>query len=110
MTAPSLAQPWVLIDNGKAPPALAYLTRRSLSDKGFVCDLMVVEMDQIRGTLQWRKRFEYSERMITDDDILHIFPSKPGPNRVAEVRRALRRKQQNSAPVQGSETGGNHAV
>jgi hypothetical protein len=89
MTAPSLSQPWVLIRNGKAPPALACLTREFGS--GFVCDLMVVETNPNTGQHEWRKRSAY-EIAITDYDILHVFPYRPSPSWVVEARRALRRK------------------
>jgi hypothetical protein len=102
-TAPSLSQPWVLIRNGKAPPILARITRERW-DETFYGELMVVELDQIFGRLEWRKRRE-DEVIINSygSEILHVFPDKPGPIDVAEARRALRRKQQaaTSAPEEG---------
>jgi hypothetical protein len=52
---------------------------------------MVVEMNQTKGTAQYRKRYEGYP--IADRDILHVFPCAPAPHHVAEARRALRRKQ-----------------
>ena len=94
MTAPSLSQPWVLIRNGKAPPALACITRERWEGT-FYGELMVVEMNQTRGVLEYRKRRE--DGVIVNSygsEILHVFPAKPGPYDVADARRALRRKQQ----------------
>jgi hypothetical protein len=92
MTTPSLAQPWVLISNGKAPPALTRITRERWG-KTFYGELMVAEMNQIIGQLEWRKRREY-EIIINNygSEILHVFPGAPSPHHVAEARRALRRK------------------
>jgi hypothetical protein len=92
MTTPSLSQPWVLIRNGKAPPALACLTRERtlICGTGFLCDLMVAETNPTTGQHEWRKRSAY-EIAITDYDILHVFPCAPSPSWVAEARRALRR-------------------
>jgi hypothetical protein len=102
MTAPSLSQPWVLIRNGKAPPILARITRERWEEMGstngmsFYGELMVVELDQIFGRLEWRKRREH-EVIINSygSEILHVFPGKPGPIDVADARRALRRKAPN---------------
>jgi hypothetical protein len=92
MTTPSLSQPWVLISNGKAPPALARITRERWGET-FYGELVVVEMDQIFGRLQWRKR-RADEIIINNygSEILHVFPSKPGPYEVRDARRALRRR------------------
>jgi hypothetical protein len=92
MTTPSLSQPWVLIRNGKAPPALAYLTHERTLGPGFRCDLMVAKTNSNTGLHEWRKQ-RLSERAITDYDILHVFPGATSPNTVAEARRALRREQ-----------------
>jgi hypothetical protein len=95
MIHPSLGSSWVLIRNGKAPPALAHLTRERvlLSGAGFFCDLMVAETNSTTGRHEWRKRSEY-EQPITDYDILFVFPCEPSPSWVAEARRELRRQQQ----------------
>ena len=92
MITPSLSQPWVLIRNGKAPPALACLTRERVTfgGPGFFCDLMVAETNSTTGRHEWRKRREY-EIPIHDHDILHVFSCAPSPFWVAEARRALRR-------------------
>ena len=92
MTTPSLSQPWVLICHGKAPPALACLTRERWPG-AFICNLMVAETSSTTGRHEWRKRLAY-ETAITDYDILHVFPCAPSPHHVAEARRALRREQQ----------------
>jgi hypothetical protein len=92
MTIPSLSQPWVLIRNGKAPPALAYLTHERTLGPGFRCDLMVAEINSNTGVPVWRKQ-RLSERAITDYDILYVFPGKPNRYDVAEARLRLRRKQ-----------------
>jgi hypothetical protein len=89
MTTPSLSQPWVLMRNGKAPPAVAYLTRERWAGS-FYGDLMVVEINSTTGLHEWRKRREY-EILIHAHDILQVFPSRPSPSWVAEARRALRR-------------------
>jgi hypothetical protein len=95
MIAPSLSQPWVLIRYGPSP-ALACLTReRGLG--GFVCDLMVAEINSTTGMPVWRKRLAY-EIAILDYDILYVFPGRPNRYDVAEARRVLRRKQR---PVEG---------
>jgi hypothetical protein len=91
MTTPSLTQPWVLISNGKAPPALARITQERLLGSGFFCDLMIAEINSY-GVPTWRKRFEHSERAITAHDVLFVFPFAPDPAYVAEARRALRRR------------------
>ena len=89
MTTPSLSQPWVLIRHGKAPPALACLTRERWPG-AFICNLMVAETSSTTGRHEWRKRREY-EIPIQDHDILHVFSCAPSPFWVAEARRALRR-------------------
>jgi hypothetical protein len=99
MTTPSLDKPWVLIRNGKAPPALAYLTGERMLGPGFRCDLMVAEVSSVTGQHEWRKQ-RISERAITDYDILHVFPGAPSPAWVTEARRALRRH--------AASRGGNH--
>ena len=89
----SLARPWVLISNGKAPPALARITRERWGDS-FYGELMVAEMNQTLGAPQWRKLREYE--IIVNNygrEILHVFGGAPGPAQVAEARRALRKRQ-----------------
>jgi hypothetical protein len=95
MIPPSLGSSWVLIRNGKAPPALAHLTRErvTFSGPGFFCDLMVAETSSTTGRHEWRKRREY-EIPIHAHDILFVFPCAPSPSWVAEARRELRRQQQ----------------
>jgi hypothetical protein len=91
MTTASLAQPWVLIRNGKAAPALARITRERWGET-FYGELMTPDKDR-NGMLVWRKRRE-DEIIINSygSEILHVFPCAPGPAYVAEVRQALRRK------------------
>jgi hypothetical protein len=89
MTTPSLSQPWVLIRFGKAPPALACLIRPNTAETGFVCDVMVTEMNSTTGMPQWRKRLA-DPISVTYDDILYVFRGKPNRFDVAEARRALR--------------------
>jgi hypothetical protein len=88
-----LSQPWVLIRNGKAPPALACITRERWSET-FYGELWVVGMNQTSGVLEYRKRREHGIIINSyGSEVLHVFPSKPGPYDVAEARRALRHKQ-----------------
>jgi hypothetical protein len=92
MTAPSLDTPWVLIRNGKAPPALARITRERWGES-FYGELMVVEMNQTSGVLEYRKRRDYGIIINNyENEILHVFPCAPSAAWVAEARRALRRK------------------
>ena len=66
MIPPSLGSSWVLIRNGKAPPALAQLTRERVTPAAsFFCDLMVAETNSNTGQHEWRKRSKY-EHAISD--------------------------------------------
>jgi hypothetical protein len=84
----SLARPWVLIRNGKAPPALARITRERWAET-FYGELVVATTNPTTGRHEWRARYDY-ERIITPYDILHVFTHAPSPYWVAEARRALR--------------------
>jgi hypothetical protein len=79
---------WALVPYGDAPPALAYVTAEKWPGN-FIGDLMVVEMNQTKGVLQWRKR--YVDYPISR--LLHVFPGAPSPHHVTEARRALRRQE-----------------
>jgi hypothetical protein len=93
MTTASLSQPWVLIRYGKAPPALARITRERWGES-FYGELMVAETNPSTGQYERRKRRDY-EIIINncENEILHVFPCAPSPYHVAEARRALRHKQ-----------------
>jgi hypothetical protein len=57
----------------------------------FGCDVMTVTTNQSTGLHEWHKRQEC--RVVSNDEILQVFPRKPGPYAVTEARRALRHKQ-----------------